>query len=59
MPDQLTTREIVRRIAMISAPIGLIAFSPALFFERSAIDWLDQGASIALIIGTLAGAFAL
>jgi len=31
----------------------------ALFFERSAIDWLDQGASMALKIGTLAAAFAL
>jgi hypothetical protein len=31
----------------------------ALFFERSAIDWLDQGASIALIVGALAAAFAL
>src|SRR5688572_25318169 len=38
---------------------GVDAAFDALFFERSAIDWLDQGASIALKIGTLAAAFAL
>ena len=31
----------------------------ALFFAPSAIDWLDQGASIALEIGALAAALAL
>jgi hypothetical protein len=31
----------------------------ALFFAPSAIDWLDQGASISLIIGALAAALAL
>ena len=63
---------------MISAPIGLIAFSlshregllpsdragvdgafEALLFAPSAIDWLDQGASIAWEIGALAAALAL
>ena len=38
---------------------GVDSAFDALFFEPSAIDWLDQGAGITLKIGTLAAALAL
>src|SRR5262245_3594608 len=39
--------------------VGVNGAFEALFFAPSAIDWLDQGASIALEIGALAAALAL